>query len=142
MLSSVLFLLFFFLGHRIYCCIYFWMKRCTSGQAMIRWHSADVSQHNLNFWYRCLSGATSLCSSYPQLLVVPSWITDKELENVAAFRSWKRFPSVVYRLVIVWLLERNKDVNKQEYSFGRQHFTCWDFLGVPPKHLFIYYFFK
>ncbi|KAB5567568.1 hypothetical protein PHYPO_G00234220 [Pangasianodon hypophthalmus] len=38
-----------------------------------------------------------LCSSYPQLLVVPAWITDKELENVAAFRSWKRFPAVVYR---------------------------------------------
>uniref|UniRef100_A0AAY4DN94 phosphatidylinositol-3,5-bisphosphate 3-phosphatase n=1 Tax=Denticeps clupeoides TaxID=299321 RepID=A0AAY4DN94_9TELE len=38
-----------------------------------------------------------LCSSYPQLLLVPAWITDKELENVAAFRSWKRFPAVVYR---------------------------------------------
>ncbi|XP_060737230.1 myotubularin-related protein 3 isoform X1 [Tachysurus vachellii] len=38
-----------------------------------------------------------LCSSYPQLVVVPAWITDKELENVAAFRSWKRFPAVVYR---------------------------------------------
>ncbi|XP_051964841.1 myotubularin-related protein 3 isoform X2 [Xyrauchen texanus] len=38
-----------------------------------------------------------LCSSYPQLLLVPAWITDKELENVAAFRSWKRFPTVVYR---------------------------------------------
>ncbi|KAI1882469.1 hypothetical protein AGOR_G00251080 [Albula goreensis] len=38
-----------------------------------------------------------LCSSYPQLLLVPGWITDAELENVAAFRSWKRFPAVVYR---------------------------------------------
>ncbi|XP_066500866.1 myotubularin-related protein 3 isoform X2 [Hoplias malabaricus] len=38
-----------------------------------------------------------LCSSYPQQLVVPAWITDKELENVAAFRSWKRIPAVVYR---------------------------------------------
>ncbi|KAL4660355.1 myotubularin-related protein 3-like [Arapaima gigas] len=38
-----------------------------------------------------------LCPSYPQLLLVPAWITDKELENVAAFRSWKRFPAVVYR---------------------------------------------
>uniref|UniRef100_A0A8C2BME1 phosphatidylinositol-3,5-bisphosphate 3-phosphatase n=1 Tax=Cyprinus carpio TaxID=7962 RepID=A0A8C2BME1_CYPCA len=38
-----------------------------------------------------------LCSSYPQLLLVPAWITDKELENVAAFRSWKRIPAVVYR---------------------------------------------
>ncbi|XP_062854951.1 myotubularin-related protein 3 isoform X2 [Trichomycterus rosablanca] len=38
-----------------------------------------------------------MCSSYPQMLVVPAWISDKELENVAAFRSWKRFPAVVYR---------------------------------------------
>ncbi|XP_062409448.1 myotubularin-related protein 3 isoform X2 [Sardina pilchardus] len=38
-----------------------------------------------------------LCSSYPELLLVPAWVTDKELENVAAFRSWKRFPVVVYR---------------------------------------------
>nr|XP_023664192.1 myotubularin-related protein 3-like isoform X2 [Paramormyrops kingsleyae] len=38
-----------------------------------------------------------LCSSYPQLLIVPAWITDNELESVAAFRSWKRFPAVVYR---------------------------------------------
>ncbi|KAJ8395639.1 hypothetical protein AAFF_G00031200 [Aldrovandia affinis] len=38
-----------------------------------------------------------LCSSYPQLLLVPGWITDTELENVAAFRSWKRIPAVVYR---------------------------------------------
>ncbi|KAI5614114.1 myotubularin-related protein 3 isoform X2 [Silurus asotus] len=38
-----------------------------------------------------------LCSSYPQLLIVPAWITDKELENVANFRAWKRFPTVVYR---------------------------------------------
>lgn len=40
-----------------------------------------------------------LCPSYPQQLLVPAWITDKELENVAAFRSWKRFPAVVYRFV-------------------------------------------
>ncbi|XP_061127663.1 myotubularin-related protein 4-like isoform X1 [Syngnathus typhle] len=38
-----------------------------------------------------------LCSSYPQKLLVPIWITDKELENVASFRSWKRIPVVVYR---------------------------------------------
>ena len=42
-----------------------------------------------------------LCSSYPELLLVPAWVTDKELENVAAFRSWKRFPVVVYRCVCV-----------------------------------------
>ncbi|XP_069817562.1 phosphatidylinositol-3,5-bisphosphate 3-phosphatase MTMR3 isoform X2 [Dendropsophus ebraccatus] len=38
-----------------------------------------------------------LCSSYPQELIVPAWITDPELENVANFRSWKRIPAVVYR---------------------------------------------
>ncbi|XP_030631142.1 myotubularin-related protein 3-like [Chanos chanos] len=38
-----------------------------------------------------------LCASYPEQLLVPAWVTDKELENVAAFRSWKRFPAVVYR---------------------------------------------
>lgn len=40
-----------------------------------------------------------LCSSYPQKLLVPIWITDKELESVASFRSWKRIPVVVYRWV-------------------------------------------
>ncbi|XP_054611081.1 myotubularin-related protein 4 isoform X2 [Dunckerocampus dactyliophorus] len=38
-----------------------------------------------------------LCSSYPQKLLVPIWITDKELDSVASFRSWKRIPVVVYR---------------------------------------------
>ncbi|XP_067350189.1 myotubularin-related protein 4 isoform X1 [Channa argus] len=38
-----------------------------------------------------------LCASYPQKLLVPIWITDKELESVASFRSWKRIPVVVYR---------------------------------------------
>ncbi|XP_036392007.1 myotubularin-related protein 4-like isoform X2 [Megalops cyprinoides] len=38
-----------------------------------------------------------LCRSYPQKLLVPVWITDKELECVASFRSGKRIPVVVYR---------------------------------------------
>ncbi|XP_057209981.1 myotubularin-related protein 4 isoform X3 [Triplophysa rosa] len=38
-----------------------------------------------------------LCSSYPQKLLVPVWITDKELESVGSFRSWKRIPVAVYR---------------------------------------------
>lgn len=38
-----------------------------------------------------------LCSSYPQELIVPAWITDPELESVASFRAWKRIPAVVYR---------------------------------------------
>ncbi|XP_069470938.1 phosphatidylinositol-3,5-bisphosphate 3-phosphatase MTMR4 isoform X2 [Ambystoma mexicanum] len=47
-----------------------------------------VSEINSNY---------KLCTSYPQKLLVPVWITDKELENVASFRSWKRIPVVVYR---------------------------------------------
>lgn len=38
-----------------------------------------------------------LCASYPQELIVPAAITDKELESVASFRAWKRIPAVVYR---------------------------------------------
>ncbi|KAG8590089.1 hypothetical protein GDO81_006629 [Engystomops pustulosus] len=49
------------------------------------WRVSDIN-HNYN-----------LCPSYPQKLLVPVWITDKELENVASFRSWKRIPVVVYR---------------------------------------------
>ncbi|XP_062845186.1 myotubularin-related protein 4 isoform X2 [Trichomycterus rosablanca] len=49
------------------------------------WRVSDI---NSNF---------KLCSSYPQKLLVPVWITDKELESVASFRSWKRIPVVVYR---------------------------------------------
>ncbi|KAM9847085.1 phosphatidylinositol-3,5-bisphosphate 3-phosphatase MTMR4 [Aulostomus maculatus] len=49
------------------------------------WRVSDI---NCNF---------KLCSSYPQKLLVPIWITDKELESVASFRSWKRIPVVVYR---------------------------------------------
>ncbi|XP_015223234.1 myotubularin-related protein 4 isoform X2 [Lepisosteus oculatus] len=47
-----------------------------------------VSEINSNY---------KLCSSYPQKLLVPVWITDKELESVGSFRSWKRIPVVVYR---------------------------------------------
>lgn len=50
---------------------------------------------------KCLTSRSfcRLCSSYPQKLLVPIWITDKELESVASFRSWKRIPVVVYRWV-------------------------------------------
>ncbi|XP_072909709.1 phosphatidylinositol-3,5-bisphosphate 3-phosphatase MTMR4 isoform X3 [Hemitrygon akajei] len=47
-----------------------------------------VSEVNCNY---------KLCTSYPQKLLVPVWITDKELESVGTFRSWKRIPVVVYR---------------------------------------------
>ncbi|XP_067866351.1 myotubularin-related protein 4 isoform X4 [Heterodontus francisci] len=49
------------------------------------WRVSEVNSH-----YK-------LCASYPQKLLVPVWITDKELESVGTFRSWKRIPVVVYR---------------------------------------------
>uniref|UniRef100_A0A8C7P7F2 phosphatidylinositol-3,5-bisphosphate 3-phosphatase n=1 Tax=Oncorhynchus mykiss TaxID=8022 RepID=A0A8C7P7F2_ONCMY len=49
------------------------------------WRVSDI---NLNY---------KLCSSYPQKLLVPVWITDKELESVGSFRSSKRIPVVIYR---------------------------------------------
>ncbi|XP_016401851.1 myotubularin-related protein 3-like [Sinocyclocheilus rhinocerous] len=45
---------------------------------------------NINSNYR-------LCASYPEQIMVPAAVSDQELENVAAFRSWKRIPAVVYR---------------------------------------------
>ncbi|XP_065107130.1 phosphatidylinositol-3,5-bisphosphate 3-phosphatase MTMR3 isoform X1 [Paramisgurnus dabryanus] len=45
---------------------------------------------NINNNYR-------LCASYPEQILVPAAVTDQQLENVAAFRSWKRIPAVVYR---------------------------------------------
>uniref|UniRef100_A0A8C2G6J3 phosphatidylinositol-3,5-bisphosphate 3-phosphatase n=1 Tax=Cyprinus carpio TaxID=7962 RepID=A0A8C2G6J3_CYPCA len=45
---------------------------------------------NINSNYR-------LCASYPEQIIVPAAVTDQELESVAAFRSWKRIPAVVYR---------------------------------------------
>ncbi|KAL5016282.1 hypothetical protein ScPMuIL_005871 [Solemya velum] len=38
-----------------------------------------------------------LCSSYPRNHIVPAWITDSNLGNVASFRALQRFPSVVWR---------------------------------------------
>lgn len=73
---------------------------------------AGVSQRAVRFLQGCfvLSGKPGaapypdfapfpprLCGSYPQEIIVPAWITDKELESVASFRSWKRIPAVVYR---------------------------------------------
>lgn len=54
-------------------------------------------------WLKLSLPLCRLCPSYPQQLLVPAWITDKELENVAAFRSWKRIPGVVYRWVSGWV---------------------------------------
>lgn len=90
-----------------------------------------------------------LCPSYPQQLLVPAWITDKELENVAAFRSWKRIPAVVYRLVCLqgrglkvvkvvlcpgWFYRWWKEWNHLQIKFSYQH-HCEQFaLAWKQKH--------
>lgn len=49
------------------------------------WRITDI---NSNF---------ELCSTYPKLHIVPTMITDKDMEAVAKFRTSHRFPSVVWR---------------------------------------------
>ena len=38
-----------------------------------------------------------LCTSYPTVCVVPESITDDEINEVAKFRSYRRFPTIVWR---------------------------------------------
>jgi myotubularin-related protein 3/4 len=38
-----------------------------------------------------------LCTSYPEYCVVPHAITDEEVGEVAKFRSYRRFPTIVWR---------------------------------------------
>ncbi|XP_067458374.1 myotubularin-related protein 3 isoform X3 [Thunnus thynnus] len=74
---------------------------CRPGEHVTSWFKNEVERMGFdtqNAWrISDINSKFRLCPSYPQQLLVPAWITDKELENVAAFRSWKRFPSVVYR---------------------------------------------
>ncbi|XP_076020828.1 phosphatidylinositol-3,5-bisphosphate 3-phosphatase MTMR3 isoform X2 [Genypterus blacodes] len=74
---------------------------CRPGEHVTSWFKNEVERMSFdtqNAWrISDINSKFRLCPSYPQQLLVPAWITDKELENVAAFRSWKRFPSVVYR---------------------------------------------
>ncbi|CAL8343439.1 unnamed protein product [Lota lota] len=74
---------------------------CRPGEHVTSWFKNEVERMGFdtqNAWrISDINSRFRLCSSYPQQLLVPAWITDKELENVAAFRSWKRFPAVVYR---------------------------------------------
>nr|XP_020454867.1 myotubularin-related protein 3 isoform X2 [Monopterus albus] len=74
---------------------------CRPGEHVTSWFKNEVERMEFdtqNAWrISDINSKFRLCPSYPQQLLVPAWITDKELENVAAFRSWKRFPAVVYR---------------------------------------------
>ena len=49
------------------------------------WRATDI---NLNF---------KLCPSYPERCVVPASLTDEEIHEVAKFRSYRRFPTIVWR---------------------------------------------
>ena len=40
-----------------------------------------------------------ICSSYPKFCVVPEKITDVEIVSVAKFRSYQRFPTIVWRYI-------------------------------------------
>ncbi|CAF3245225.1 unnamed protein product [Rotaria sp. Silwood2] len=65
-----------------------------------------------------------LCTSYPKYCVVPSIITDEEISEAAEFRSYKRFPTIVWRHAngaiiarasqpeVSWLLRRSKEDEK------------------------------
>ncbi|UJR13918.1 hypothetical protein I4U23_000923 [Adineta vaga] len=65
-----------------------------------------------------------LCTSYPEFCVVPSSITDEEIGEVAKFRSYRRFPTIVWRHCngaviartsqpeIGWLFWRSKEDEK------------------------------
>nr|XP_019949435.1 PREDICTED: myotubularin-related protein 3 isoform X2 [Paralichthys olivaceus] len=74
---------------------------CRPGEHVTSWFKNEVERMGFdtqNAWrISDINSKFRLCPSYPQQLLVPAWITDKELENVSAFRSWKRFPAVVYR---------------------------------------------
>ncbi|XP_041854308.1 myotubularin-related protein 3 isoform X2 [Melanotaenia boesemani] len=74
---------------------------CRPGEHVTSWFKNEVERMGFdtqNAWrISDINSKFRLCPSYPQQILVPVWITDKELENVAAFRSWKRFPAVVYR---------------------------------------------
>ncbi|XP_056887773.1 myotubularin-related protein 3 isoform X2 [Takifugu flavidus] len=74
---------------------------CRPGEHVTSWFKNEVERMGFdtqNAWrISDINSKFRLCPSYPQQLLVPAWITDKELENVATFRSWKRIPAVVYR---------------------------------------------
>ncbi|XP_028827223.1 myotubularin-related protein 3-like isoform X2 [Denticeps clupeoides] len=76
-------------------------EMCRAGDHVIHWFKNEVERMGFDAHHAWritdINRGYRLCSSYPEQLLVPVWVTDKELENIAAFRSWKRFPAVVYR---------------------------------------------
>uniref|UniRef100_A0A668A949 phosphatidylinositol-3,5-bisphosphate 3-phosphatase n=1 Tax=Myripristis murdjan TaxID=586833 RepID=A0A668A949_9TELE len=100
---------------------------CRPGEHVTSWFKNEVERMGFdtqNAW-RISDINSKLCSSYPQQLLVPAWITDKELENVAAFRSWKRFPAVVYRLSTGAVIAR----------CGQPEVSWWGWRNADDEHL-------
>ncbi|XP_030648747.1 myotubularin-related protein 4 [Chanos chanos] len=77
------------------------LNLCRPGEHVVQRTEMEVRRMGFdmqNAWRLTeINSNYKLCSSYPQKLLVPVWITDRELESVASFRSWKRIPVVVYR---------------------------------------------
>uniref|UniRef100_A0A8C9YQV0 phosphatidylinositol-3,5-bisphosphate 3-phosphatase n=1 Tax=Sander lucioperca TaxID=283035 RepID=A0A8C9YQV0_SANLU len=100
---------------------------CRPGEHVTSWFKNEVERmcfDTQNAW-RISDINSKLCPSYPQQLLVPAWITDKELENVAAFRSWKRFPAVVYRLTTGAVIAR----------CGQPEVSWWGWRNADDEHL-------
>uniref|UniRef100_A0A8C4EZQ3 phosphatidylinositol-3,5-bisphosphate 3-phosphatase n=1 Tax=Dicentrarchus labrax TaxID=13489 RepID=A0A8C4EZQ3_DICLA len=100
---------------------------CRPGEHVTSWFKNEVERMGFdtqNAW-RISDINSKLCPSYPQQLLVPAWITDKELENVAAFRSWKRFPAVVYRLTTGAVIAR----------CGQPEVSWWGWRNADDEHL-------
>uniref|UniRef100_A0A8C7UFZ6 phosphatidylinositol-3,5-bisphosphate 3-phosphatase n=1 Tax=Oncorhynchus mykiss TaxID=8022 RepID=A0A8C7UFZ6_ONCMY len=102
---------------------------CRPGEHVTSWFKNEVERMGFdtqNAW-RISDINSKLCSSYPQQLLVPAWITDKELENVAAFRSWKRFPAVVFR----WVCRTGAVIAR----CGQPEVSWWGWRNADDEHL-------
>ncbi|KAK1892127.1 Myotubularin-related protein 3 [Dissostichus eleginoides] len=123
---------------------------CRPGEHVTSWFKNEVERMGFdtqNAWrITDINSKFRLCPSYPQQLLVPAWITDKELENVAAFRSWKRFPAVA---TVSWLysefvkMNNNTDLaNDSSLRHGRMIARCgqpevswWGWRNADDEHL-------
>uniref|UniRef100_A0A7N6FG83 phosphatidylinositol-3,5-bisphosphate 3-phosphatase n=1 Tax=Anabas testudineus TaxID=64144 RepID=A0A7N6FG83_ANATE len=103
---------------------------CRPGEHVTSWFKNEVERMGFdtqNAWrISDINSKFRLCPSYPQQLLVPAWITDKELENVAAFRSWKRFPAVVYR---------HQNTGAVIARCGQPEVSWWGWRNADDEHL-------
>ncbi|KAM8864943.1 phosphatidylinositol-3,5-bisphosphate 3-phosphatase MTMR3 isoform 3-T3 [Synchiropus picturatus] len=103
---------------------------CRPGEHVTSWFKNEVERMGFdtqNAWrITDINSKFRLCPSYPQQLLVPAWITDRELENVASFRSWKRFPAVVYRHV---------NTGAVIARCGQPEVSWWGYRNADDEHL-------